>query len=377
MGKRKGVRQVSASSYEVSFQLNGVRCREKIKLPPSKINFEHVVNLRGEILNQIERGTFDYAEYFPDSPRARTLSKVPGHAITVEAALEDWLNRAKTEVQKSTYIGYEKSVHNNLIPAFGQMTLAQIKKSDVRNWASGFECSGKRISNMLTPLRQVLADAFDDELITKNPLYGWTVKRKGDKKPQPDPFTPDELGRILTNADGQILNIISFWAWTGLRTSELIALEWGDIDAECVHVSRALVENEIKGPKTEAGNRSVLLLSPAHEALKLQRQHTYFVGGTIFHNPRTNEGWNSNKAFSEHYWKPLLKKAEVRYRRPYQLRHTYASTMLSSGENIHWLAKQMGHRDATMILRTYGKWIPDVDPSAGSKAEALAMTLAK
>ena len=49
--------------------------------------------------------------------------------------------------------------------------------------------------------------------------------------------------------------------------------------------------------------------------------------------------------------------------------------MLSSGENIHWLARQMGHRDATMILRTYGKWIPDVDPSAGSKAEELAKTL--
>ena len=56
MGRRKGVRQVSASSYEISFQLNGIRCREKIKLPPSKINFDHLVNLRGEILNQIERG---------------------------------------------------------------------------------------------------------------------------------------------------------------------------------------------------------------------------------------------------------------------------------------------------------------------------------
>ena len=216
---------------------------------------------------------------FQIPPRARTLSKVPGHAITLESALEAWLRRAKTEVQKSTYIGYEKSVHNNFIPAFGQMTLAQITKSDVRIWASGFECSGKRISNMLTPLRQVLADAFDDELIPKNPLYGWTVKRKGDKRPQPDPFTPEELGRILTNADGQILNLILFWAWTGLRTSEIVALEWGDIDTECIHISRALVEDEFKGPKTESGNRSVLLLSPARQALKAQRQHTFFAGG--------------------------------------------------------------------------------------------------
>lgn len=375
MGYRKGIQQVSASSYEISFQYKGIRCRERIRLQPTKLNFDYVVNLRGEILNQIERGSFDYAQFFPDSPRARTLSDVPGRAITFEEALENWLRRAKSEVQKSTYIGYEKSVHNDLIPAFGHMTLAQLKKSDVRNWASGLTCSGKRISNMLTPLRQVLADALDDDLITKNPLFGWTVKKKGDKKPQPDPFTPEEISKILTNADGQIASLITFWAWTGLRTSEIIALEWGDVDAKFVHIRRALVENEIKGPKTESGNRSVLLLSPARKALKAQRQHTYFAGQAVFHNPRTNAPWRSNKAFPEHYWKPLLRKAEVRYRQPYQLRHTYASTLLSSGENIHWLAKQMGHRDATMILRTYGKWIPDVDPSAGAKAEKLAQTL--
>ncbi len=375
MGSKRGVRQVSASSYEISFQFNGVRCREKIRIPPSKVNLEHVINIRGEILNQIERGTFDYATYFPDSPRAKSLSKIPGHAITIESALEDWLKRVKPEVQKSTYVLYRKSVHNNLVPAFGLMTLAQLKKSDVRNWASGLKCSGKRISNILIPLRRILADAYDDELIPKNPLYGWTIRRKGDKKQQADPFTPDELDRILAKADGQILNFILFWAWTGLRTSEIIALKWEDLDTEFVHVSRAFVENEIKEPKTRSGFRSVLLLSPARNALKAQRQYTYFEGEAIFHNPRTNAAWKSNKAFPDHYWKPLLKRAEVRYRRPYQLRHTFASTMLSSGENIHWISRQMGHKDATMVLRTYGRWIPDVDPSAGSKAEAIATAL--
>jgi len=377
MGTRKGVRKVSASSYEISFQLNGVRCREKIKLPPSKINLEHVINLRGEILNQIERGTFDYADYFPKSPRAKTLSKIPGRSITIESALENWLGRARTEVQKSTYTTYRKDVHNNLIPAFGHLSLADITKSDVRNWVSGKTCSRKRVCNILTPLRQVLADAFEDDLIPKDPLFGYTPKKKGEKKPPPDPFTPEEMSRILAEADGQILNIIQFWAWTGLRTSEIVALEWGDLDKSEVNICRALVEDEIKGPRTEAGYRAVLLLPPARDAIKAQRQHTYFAGKAIFHNPRTNAAWKSNKAFSEHYWRPLLKKAEVRYRKPYQLRHTYASTFLSSGENIHWLARQMGHKDATMILRTYGKWIPSVDPSAGAKAEALSKSLFK
>jgi len=33
--------------------------------------------------------------------------------------------------------------------------------------------------------------------------------------------------------------------------------------------------------------------------------------------------------------------------------------MLSAGENMLWVAKQMGHVDTEMIIKTYGKWIPD------------------
>lgn len=201
MGTRKGVRQVSASSYELTFQFNGVRCREKIKLPPSKANHAYLVKLRGEILNAIERGTFDYAEFFPNLPRAKVLSKIPGKAMPLEGVLEGWLKRARGEVALSTYRTYEKAVRNNLIPAFGHMALADIRKSDVRNWASGLDCSRKRVSNLLTPLRQVLADAYDDDLIPKNPLYGWTYKKKDESGAQADPFTPEELARTFASTN--------------------------------------------------------------------------------------------------------------------------------------------------------------------------------
>ncbi|HEX7647118.1 MAG TPA: tyrosine-type recombinase/integrase, partial [Noviherbaspirillum sp.] len=57
-------------------------------------------------------------------------------------------------------------------------------------------------------------------------------------------------------------------------------------------------------------------------------------------------------------WQRILKKAGVRYRNPYQTRHTYASTLLSANENPWWVAKQMGHVDVEMVFRHYGRWIP-------------------
>ncbi|WP_231990347.1 hypothetical protein [Nitrosomonas ureae] len=48
----------------------------------------------------------------------------------------------------------------------------------------------------------------------------------------------------------------------------------------------------------------------------------------------------------------------MKYRTPYQTRHTFASMMLSSGEHYMWVAHQMGHKDWGMIIKVYGRWIP-------------------
>jgi hypothetical protein len=48
----------------------------------------------------------------------------------------------------------------------------------------------------------------------------------------------------------------------------------------------------------------------------------------------------------------------------------FASMTLSAGEHPMRVAKQMGHKDWTMIARVYGKWMPDADPSAGTRAVA-------
>ncbi len=51
-------------------------------------------------------------------------------------------------------------------------------------------------------------------------------------------------------------------------------------------------------------------------------------------------------------------KRGVRCRNQYQLRHTYASWMITHANvNVSYLAQQMGHADITMVVRVYGKWL--------------------
>lgn len=122
---------------------------------------------------------------------------------------------------------------------------------------------------------------------------------------------------------------------------------------------------QTKGTKTKSGERHVLLLPPAIDALKAQKEFTYSFKGRVFHNPRTNTPWETDGQIRKTCWKYILKHAGVRYRNPYQTRHTYASMLLSAGENPLWVATQMGHRDTEMIIKHYGRWIPDSTIASG------------
>ena len=209
----------------------------------------------------------------------------------------------------------------------------------------------------------------------KNPMFGWKYARKEAPKSvdDVDPFTADEQAVILSACDEpQHRNLIQFAFWSGMRTSELAALEWGDIDWRrgIVRVSRAKTQasDEPEGTKTRRGTRDVKLLDPARAALEAQKQYSYLAGKEVFLNPRTMYAWEGDQPIRNSAWIPALKKAEVRYRRQYQTRHTFASMMLTAGESPVWLAQQMGHSDLTMISRTYGRWITDAAPEAGNRA---------
>ncbi|KTB77190.1 integrase [Pseudomonas syringae ICMP 13102] len=265
-----------------------------------------------------------------------------------------------------------------MVPALGEHMVVELKRKDVRDWLSTLEVSNKTLSNIQSCLRSALNDAAEEELIEVNPLAGWTYSRKEApaKEDDVDPFSPEEQQAVLAALNGQARNMMQFALWTGLRTSELVALDWGDIDwlREEVMVSRAMTQaakGQAEVTKTAAGRRAVKLLRPAIEALKAQKAHTFLADAEVFQNPRTLERWTGDGPIRKTMWMPAMKKAGVRYRRPYQTRHTYASMMLSAGEHPMWVAKQMGHTDWTMIARVYGRWMPHASEVAGSKAVNL------
>lgn len=376
-GPAGGVRAASKSSLEIDFYYRGVRCRERLKLADTPRNRKYAERLLGQIKIEIEKGTFDYLAHFPDSNRAKLLARNPASLELIETALERWYERKKRELEHSTLDCYRRYIWNVLIPRCGRTPLRSFDKAAGKALVASFgeELSAKRINNVLGPLRGMFADLVDEGTLAVNPMDGLKVKRRAKvvERDPIDPFTPEELQAIFKASPyAQVRNYCQFNTLSGLRTSEMIALRWDDIDfvTGTARIRRAIVMGQLKAPKTEAGARLVELPAPAIASLVAQKEHTFLAGGAVFHNPRTNQPWKSDREFRAFFFKPLLKRAGVRYRYPYQMRHTFASIALSAGENVMWVSKQLGHKNWYVTAKRYARWIKSVVPDAGRRLTA-------
>lgn len=351
-------------SIRLSFQYLGVKNRETLDLEPTKPNLLYATRLLAEIHNAIGRGTFNYREYFPNSARAAIF----GHVVTTKETVGDRLDLFMKRCEKAVELGnmspstiyfYEKIVRNKLKPKFGKVLISALGAAQIREWIESLGVTGKTVRNIISPLRMTLADAMNDGLIEFNPIdkidvdrcVSMTAKKSTFKV---EPFDAAEIELILDHA-GEYLPLFKFAFATGLRTSELIALEWQDISGQVVTVSRAqVVGGHVKGPKTEAGRRTFELAPAAKSALMLIKGHK----GRVFLDPITGKSYNSDLTIRT-AWRGILAEAKVRYRNPYQTRHTFASTLLSAGANPWQVAQLMGHETVDMIFKHYGRWIPE------------------
>lgn len=153
---------------------------------------------------------------------------------------------------------------------------------------------------------------------------------------------------------------VSIICWTGLRTGELLGLRWQDIDLNKgqAHIRTNITQGREKVPKTKGSIRTIEMLPEAINALIQVKNSEYFDKYRGFIDPDTKKTYKYADGLRKYVWMPTLKRINVKYRYPYQCRHTFASMMLTSGKNSMWVASQMGHAEWGMIRKVYGRWIP-------------------
>jgi integrase len=129
-----------------------------------------------------------------------------------------------------------------------------------------------------------------------------------------------------------------------------------------IFIHRTYVYKKEGVPKTKKSKRYIQCLPQVLDALAEQRKLT----GNQEHIFLTVDGRRMTPDhIRKEVWMPVLEKAGLDYRPPIQTRHTFATMMLSAGEDVGWVQNMLGHSSLQMIFQRYYAWIPKHTRSDG------------
>lgn len=328
-----------------SYTQNGKRVRKPLGLDDTKANRKFVENeIFPELLVKMKND-----ELFKNTKEIPTVDEF------IIKSLELHKHKRKTQTQNDC-IGI---FQNHIKDFFKNKKLNEIKPSHIELWQNYLLDKGispARIHTIRSVLFTMYNDAIKDEIIDKNPLM--VVKSPKIAQTDINPFTLNEIQAIISHAEGQFKNFYATAFFTGLRSGELIGLKWSDVDFinNEIHINRRIKMGDIDVPKTVNSVRTLDILDTLIPYLKAQYKLTGHLDSYIFLNS-DNEHYYDIKRIRDTHWKKVLKAVGLEYRPIYHTRHSFATLMLSNNEDMLWVSNMLGHKDATMTLSKYARYI--------------------
>jgi integrase len=327
------------------------------------------------------------------SPLEPTAPPAPAVSIPTFATIaEEWLERHPhlAGIRPSTLANYRSFVSHHLQPYFGDRPITALTPAAIEDFIvaklspdGSARYPGRALSRPslrigLVALRLICQRAVVRGHLVSNPVVGLGRFNRGtEPEKNVDPFTTAELRAILAAAHrlrSEIAPLVRVWAQTGMRAGEVCALQWHDLDLDRgTAVVRRTWSRGRLGPTKSGQARTVSLLHPiledtaewragvvpgatgALEALRRLPVRSLVPDASVF--ARGDAPIPSYWLHGE--WRRILGAAGVRYRAPEQLRHTFASTMLSRNAPLLYVQKQGGWRSAAVLLRVYARWLPE------------------
>ena len=380
--------EARGASIRIKFVYKGETIRERLTLSgnpiaPTPANLKYAERVAAEIRRRISKGTFELAEFFPDSQRLK-----PTEVQTFGQLAALWL-QSKGRLSLATLDQYKTAVR------FWKRMLGEdlpIKDATHKMLASkigGYPWpSAKAHNNYLIALRGIFDMEYRGSSAILNPMIG--IENMALVRKLPDPLSRDDRDAILTDMrehfDERVLAYFQWMFFTGMRPEEAIAIRWSDLDLrrQLVRVQRVRTfkGSERDGSKTHT-ERDVDLVPQALEALRTMRAHTLLkrseregeedTEADVFQNPVTGRPWHDERSQRDHYWKPTLKRLGIRWRRAYNTRHTYATVALMAGVPPAYIGSQLGN-SVKMLLDRYARWIPGGDQGNARALLVAAMT---
>jgi integrase len=293
--------------------------------------------------------------------RERAVPGALAQDATFADAAREWLRYVEHDraCKPSTMRNYRSSVHGHLIPAFGDMLIADITPAHIERWRASLTTGPRTRNKLLVEMYGIFRRA--------QKLYGLRDNPAARVEPLRAPrrldlqvYSPEEIRALVRAADSeQDAAIYLTAAFTGLRRGELLALRWREVDfaASTLRVAGSFAAGALTTPKN-GRPRAVPLAAEVAAALARLDQRGYLTGDDDLVFPGELGGYLDGSALRRRYDK-ARDRAGLRPLRFHDLRHTFGTRMIAKADILR-VKEWMGHADVQTTMR-YLHYTPRAD----------------
>lgn len=257
--------------------------------------------------------------------------------------------------------------HGRIGATFSEMELGDINAEAIRGWTqSNSELSLNTQDKYLYAMGFVFRWALEHGLVSDDPVahfrrafrkkHSKSIRAAKDPARNIRPLSKESQYKVLEAAFAESPYRYSAFSFlllmldAGLRVGEAVALRWENVGEEFLEVCENCPRYSHIPVLPKSGYRRRVEMS------KRLREHLKSLRGLDqervihpIHYP----------TFLKKTWPVILESAGLKGVRLKDLRDTYASTLLSCGIPIAYIAKQMGHSNVNVTARHYAQWIHD------------------
>jgi integrase len=140
--------------------------------------------------------------------------------------------------------------------------------------------------------------------------------------------------------------------FTGARTGEMLSLKWVDVDFDNNEITyRSSMRKGIEGTTKTKEPRTVVMIQRLSDVLLKWKGDK--EGGYVFPQPGLRIPYKNSRSIVDTYYKPMLERLGIPFRRLYSSRHTFASISNDKGIPLATISHCLGHSDTAVTSKYY------------------------
>ena len=278
----------------------------------------------------------------------------------------------------STKEAYRVYLKRWIIPHWGTTSLSNVRPIAVESWLRRLPLAKSSCAKIRNLFSVLFNHACRYEFFDGNPIT--FVRQGATRRTVPAVLTPAEIKLLLTNLGLRERTLVLLAASTGLRQSELFALQWGDIDFAqgIMSVTRSIVNGVVGCCKTESSRKPVPLHSSVCEALlQWRRVCRHKKSDDWVFASRRQRGrrpyWG--QAILRRYIQPVAHSIGIQKKIGWHtFRHTYSTLLRSVGAEFKVMQELLRHSSLRSTLDVYTQAISPAKHAAQAAVLALVFS---